>query len=983
MKRSVAGVLAVVGLACTCGTAHGQFTWTAFSSGNWSDSTRWLSGNVPPIGGSSTALVTFQSNGVVPWTATNDRGSPFALSGLILAGLSPATSAVAGSPLQFEASGIVVRNGPGGFAVTTPITLNGGLSFLGGGPGPLALSGAISGPGSLSIDGFSSTNPLINTITVGGAAANTFTGGTALNGGTLLMIDGAGQPLGTGTVTVTSGQIGSAGTVTVPNTFVFNNALNLVGSGAMTMTGALTGPGELRVRNQGSTSPSPAMLDLRGVSTYSGATVLQQTTLHTSVGGGQNPALGAPRVMLSQGGSILNTSSIEVQGGGALVMNNTGQVLQRLSASTPISLKSAELVLQGNATTSIHQLLGPVSGSGYSVLSVEPGTAGARMTAASLTRTDQGVFLFRGPNLGNVPAAGRSNISFVTPPTLVGGGGADGQTTKSIIPFAVGSAGGVHATDLVTYGANGVRLLTSGEYQPFLGANVTDNVLLEPDMDNFGPVVVNSLVTRGSVAGGGTILITSGMWLTSPTANAPQSMFNGINLGAGGQVVVGGVNAPAVTMEGVLTGHDLAKAGDGALILNNVGNVLTGTLSVGAGTLSFSNPAQLGAVDAIRCTFGSSTPALQYTGAGTVLSKNIIANSGHFRVAASGAGAALTLSGTVSGPGGLQTYASGAGASIVLSGANTYEGGTRIANGDLVFSGDGNLGAAAGGIDLGTDSTSEGIRLTGNWTTSRPMHVSLPSRINTQSNSATLNGGISGPGALTKAGTGTLTLNGINTYNGPITIGQAGVFSGGSLVVNGITLSAVTVSDGTLGGDGVVGAVTVLPAGVVAPGNGVGSLDVKGAFSSSGTLRIELGGTSAGNDYDQLLVTGAATLSGTLQVSLINGFQPAPGSTFTVLTANGVSGTFASLSLPPGMTVAYSPTGVTLSLPGAVCDSVDFNGDTLFPDTQDIADFLTVFGGGVCPTGTCGDIDFNNDGLFPDTDDIAALLRVFGGGACV
>ncbi len=71
------------------------------------------------------------------------------------------------------------------------------------------------------------------------------------------------------------------------------------------------------------------------------------------------------------------------------------------------------------------------------------------------------------------------------------------------------------------------------------------------------------------------------------------------------------------------------------------------------------------------------------------------------------------------------------------------------------------------------------------------------------------------------------------------------------------------------------------------------------------------------------------------------------------------------------------------------CDPIDFNSDTLFPDTTDIADFLTVFAGGVCdgqlPTDPpCNtDIDFNNDGLFPDTDDIGALIRVFGGGACV
>ncbi|HEX2838789.1 MAG TPA: hypothetical protein VHN77_11770 [Phycisphaerales bacterium] len=68
---------------------------------------------------------------------------------------------------------------------------------------------------------------------------------------------------------------------------------------------------------------------------------------------------------------------------------------------------------------------------------------------------------------------------------------------------------------------------------------------------------------------------------------------------------------------------------------------------------------------------------------------------------------------------------------------------------------------------------------------------------------------------------------------------------------------------------------------------------------------------------------------------------------------------------------------------GFNCDSVDFNGDGLFPDTADIDDFLSVFSGGSCSTGTCGDIDYNNDGLFPDTLDIDALLSVFSGGPCV
>ncbi|MFO0830734.1 MAG: immunoglobulin domain-containing protein [Phycisphaerales bacterium] len=79
-----------------------------------------------------------------------------------------------------------------------------------------------------------------------------------------------------------------------------------------------------------------------------------------------------------------------------------------------------------------------------------------------------------------------------------------------------------------------------------------------------------------------------------------------------------------------------------------------------------------------------------------------------------------------------------------------------------------------------------------------------------------------------------------------------------------------------------------------------------------------------------------------------------------------------------------SPCGTTVS--GAAylsaCQCIDFNNDSLFPDTADIDDFLTVFSGGPCSTGACSDIDFNADGLFPDTADIDAFLSVFSGGLC-
>jgi hypothetical protein len=69
--------------------------------------------------------------------------------------------------------------------------------------------------------------------------------------------------------------------------------------------------------------------------------------------------------------------------------------------------------------------------------------------------------------------------------------------------------------------------------------------------------------------------------------------------------------------------------------------------------------------------------------------------------------------------------------------------------------------------------------------------------------------------------------------------------------------------------------------------------------------------------------------------------------------------------------------------PTPTCDPIDFNQNALFPEDEDLIDFLSVLAGGPCsPGNTCNDIDFNNDGLFPADDDLVAFLRVLAGGDC-
>ena len=103
--------------------------------------------------------------------------------------------------------------------------------------------------------------------------------------------------------------------------------------------------------------------------------------------------------------------------------------------------------------------------------------------------------------------------------------------------------------------------------------------------------------------------------------------------------------------------------------------------------------------------------------------------------------------------------------------------------------------------------------------------------------------------------------------------------NGGNLAFNGITLNG-----GTLMGSGVITGSVTNYYGVVAPGHPLGALTIVGNYSQypAGTLRIDLGGTTAGVNYDVLNVNGQAILNGTLIVSQTNGFLAMAGDSFRV-----------------------------------------------------------------------------------------------------
>jgi hypothetical protein len=89
------------------------------------------------------------------------------------------------------------------------------------------------------------------------------------------------------------------------------------------------------------------------------------------------------------------------------------------------------------------------------------------------------------------------------------------------------------------------------------------------------------------------------------------------------------------------------------------------------------------------------------------------------------------------------------------------------------------------------------------------------------------------------------------------------------------------------------------------------------AYAPSATLIMELGGTSRGSQYDAIDASGNMNLGGTLDLVTLNGFVPAAGDKFVVMTYPSVTGTFSSVtgtSPAPGLTyeTVYMPTSLVV-----------------------------------------------------------------------
>ncbi|MDZ4820918.1 MAG: autotransporter domain-containing protein, partial [Planctomycetota bacterium] len=147
---------------------------------------------------------------------------------------------------------------------------------------------------------------------------------------------------------------------------------------------------------------------------------------------------------------------------------------------------------------------------------------------------------------------------------------------------------------------------------------------------------------------------------------------------------------------------------------------------------------------------------------------------------------------------------------------------------------------------------------------------------------------IAGAGGLTKLGTGSLILQGDNTYTGTTNV------DAGRLAVNFSITSDVNVNAaGTLGGTGTITG-NVINNGTVAPGNSIAQLDIIGNYTQNASSQLEIEFNSSGGN-DVLDVHGDVNLDGTVSAVAEPGVYTAGQSyTFLLYTGNR-TGSFSGI----------------------------------------------------------------------------------------
>lgn len=760
------------------------------------------------------------------------------------------------------------------------------------------------------------------------SANNSYSGGTVIEAGTLEL--GHGAALGaTGTITFAGGTLRYAGAVTTDYSARFSSDANqqyrIETSGpGVTLANPLTSPGGSLVKSGIGT------LTLSGDNTYTGGTVVTGGVLAIGASerlpnsgsltvqggtfdlGASNETVGAVTLV---GGSIKGTGTlvgssytvsegtISATLGGSSGLTKTGTGIVRIDGSQtytgtttisggtlmlgagglrPNALAGASVWLEagtgvvtssGNVTTWFDQ-----SGNGHDFAS----GAGSTINVGTLT-TGAPALTFNGSSFleGQLWNGGSHSMfaviqpSVVTNPRTILGSSDNGNAQFRInngkielLSQSVALLGS--STDSVTAGTPTLvaATLTNGAQSYYIGDGAANGS--------------SSPFVPASAAGG----------LIGTNANKNESFSGGI----GAVVVFDSVLTPVQIADvqrylnfkflgGSETGIDYSVIAPGSLPTNTPVSITA------AGAVLDLN----GTTQTIGSLSGVGGSQLNLAGGRLIVGTDNTSTIFAGNIASDIAGGGLTKTGT---------------GKLTLSGTSTHAGGFIIESGTLGIGSNTALGAGqitinGGGIRAeGSPRTlANPVTINGNFTLGRLTNFTGPITLANSAKITSANPDSQGPnftsvisGSISGSANGLTFDEGANPI-GTIVLSGANDYSGGTILQSG-TLSA---ANSQAFGSGVVsiqgGTLSIESTGDLTPGGSGGTLET-GSFilGSSGTLKLELGGTAPGQ-FDQLSSTGIISLAGTAQISLFGGFTPVPGNKFFVLVNDGtdpVSGAFAN-----------------------------------------------------------------------------------------
>jgi len=497
-------------------------------------------------------------------------------------GVIDVSSAVASDTLTFASTGAIAYAGTGPRTLVLKGGTTGSSVFnpLIGDAGSDAVSVAKGGPG---------------TWTLG--SANTYTGGTTVTFGTLLLGDAA--ALGTGAVTITGGVLDLTGKSPTNNFFVDGGRLTggtlpaaKVTAQAGTIDINLTGAGGL-VKN------GAEALILSGSNIFTGATFLNGGNLVLAsklalpggsdwVGGTSNVTLAAGKLGLGFGdfARSLGTAADQTQfsGSAGFYALNADRVVNLGSAGIVLNWGSGGFVPTGSSlllsdVTATHNVTfaNPINfGAAQRAVDVVNGGAvvdatlsGALTGTGGLTKTGNGVLALTGVNL----YSGQTRVE----------GGVVRLATAAALPGGTGATGGLDNLNF----AGGAVELAAGDFARAVGTDAGE--VQFTGTGGFAAVGADRTVNLGGAAASltwgadGFLTDAAALILATPTATGTLTFANPIALG-GTAVTVRSLQVEdgAAVVDAVMTGAlsglgGISKTGLGTLRLSGA-NTFTGDI---------------------------------------------------------------------------------------------------------------------------------------------------------------------------------------------------------------------------------------------------------------------------------------------------------------------------------------------------------------------------------------------------------------------